>query len=141
MCGCGSAAASSQCVPHPGQCWGDGTGIRIRVSQDVGLSQEGGSIWEPLFSSETLTPHLFFPPREAVQLTGAGAAEIPLLPEAALPGEVMLVWWGHRGSPRAGCPPHTAVTLGLLPTGGQGPGARVCEPGGVDMPDQSGGRG
>lgn len=93
------------------------------------------------FSSEPLTPHLSFPPREAVQLAGARAAEVPLLLEAALPGEVMLAWWGARGSPRAGCPPHTAVTLGLLLAGGQGPGARVREPGGIDVPDQSGGRG
>lgn len=46
------------------------------------------------FSSEPLAPHLSFPPREAVQLAGAGAAEVPLLLEAALPGEAMLAWWG-----------------------------------------------
>lgn len=36
--------------------------------------------------------------------------------------------------------PTPAVTPALRPAGGQGPGAGVREPGGVDMPDQSGGR-
>lgn len=134
--------SDGQAVPAS---WGDGTGVELGCGAFPGSWEHfGAPVQQRAPVGQAITPCLSFPSREAVQLAGAGAAAFPLLPQAALSSTVMPARWGARGgSPGAGCPPlppHTAVTPGLCPAGGQGPGAGVREPGWVDVPDQSGGR-